>query len=194
MPGLWMPAAVMTLLGVRLARAGYRVRRFSYRGRDPVDTNIERLAQYVGDRAVHFVGHSLGGVLVYDVLCKHAELRCASAVLIGAPVRGCLAGRRLGSAALGRWMVGGCGPRWLARDAAWRRPEPLGVIAGTRVLGLGRALGALPGQNDGVVCVDETAIDGMRERVLLHAAHSWLPLSRPVAALVRQFLQNGRFA
>ena len=192
-PGLWMPAAVMALLGARLAHAGYRTTTFSYRGREPLDQNLERLAGHVNGRAVHFVGHSLGGVLIYDLLSRYPDIACGHVVLLGAPVRGCFSGRRLGSAAIGRWMLGGCGARWAERDAAWRRREPLGVVAGTRVLGLGRALGALPGENDGVVRVDETAIDGMSERVLVREAHSTLPVSRPVARLVQRFLHDGRF-
>ena len=193
-PGLWMPGTIMTLLAARLAQGGYRATRFSYSGRLPLEANIERLARHVNGRAVHFVGHSLGGVLIYDLLCNYPGIACGHVVLLGAPVRGCIAGRRLGSAAIGRWMMGGCGSRWTERDAAWRRHEPIGVIAGTRVLGLGRALGALPGENDGVVTVEETTIDGMSERVLVREAHSWLPFSRPVAGLVQRFLQNGRFA
>ena len=194
MPGLWMPGAVMALLAARLARAGYRTCSFSYRGRDPLDANVERLARHVNGRTVHFVGHSLGGVLVHDLLQKYPSMPCGQVVLLGAPVRGCFAGRRLGSAAIGRWMLGGCAERWTERDAAWRRTERLGVIAGTRVFGLGRALGALPGENDGVVRVDETMIEGMSERVLLREPHSMLPLSASVAALVERFLRSGRFA
>lgn len=192
-PGLWMPAAVMALLGRRLARAGYRTSTFSYSGRESLDRNLERLAEHVNGRSVHFVGHSLGGVLIYDLLCRYPGIACGHVVLLGAPVRGCFAGRRLGSVAIGRWMLGGCGGRWTERDAAWRRREPLGVVAGTRVLGLGRALGALPGENDGVVRVEETAIEGMSERVLVREAHSALPVSRPVARLVQHFLHEGRF-
>lgn len=193
-PGLWVPGAVMRFLGARLTRAGFRTGFFSYRGRDSLDENIERLARYVNGRTVHFVGHSLGGVLIYDLLCREPGISCGHVVLIGAPVRGSLAGRRLGSAAIGRWMLGGCADRWTERDAVWRRTAPLGVIAGTRVFGLGRALGALPGDNDGVVRVDETTIDGMSERVLLRAAHSMLPFSARVATLVGGFLRNGKFA
>lgn len=193
-PGLWMPAAVMALIGVRLRRRGYRVRSFAYRGREPLEANIERLARFVDGGAAHFVGYSLGGVLVYDMLASHPKMHTARVVLLGAPVRGCHAGRRLGLRAVGRWMLGACAARWEKREARWQRPEPLGVIAGTLPLGLGRALGALPGENDGVVCVDETAVDGMADRVLVREGHSMLTVSRRVSALVERFLSAGRFS
>jgi pimeloyl-ACP methyl ester carboxylesterase len=188
-----MPAAEMALVAARLRRAGYRTHCFGYRGRAPLDANIERLARRIDGRSVHFVGHSTGGVLIHDFLQKHPNAKCGRVVLLGAPVRGCLAGRRLRTWALGRWMLGACAERWDERDAVWRRSEPLGIIAGTLPIGLGRALGALPGDNDGVVRVEETTIDGMSEHVLVPAAHSWLPVSRAVAGLVERFLQDGRF-
>lgn len=197
-PGLWMPAAEMALIARRLARAGYRARSFGYPGRHSLETNIERLARFVREscdgRAVNFVGHSLGGVLIFDMLAGHPDISSGSVVLVGAPVRGCFAGRRLGARAIGRWMLGACAARWESREASWRRPEPLGVIAGTLPLGLGRALGALPGENDGVVCVEETAVDGMAERVLVREGHSMLAVSGRVSALIERFLQAGRFS
>ena len=194
--GLWVPAAIMLWMGARLARAGYRVHRFAYSGRDPLEDNLERLGRFARAScagAAHFVGHSLGGVLIHDLLERDAVLRAGRVVLVGAPVRGCLAGRRLGVAGIGRWMLGGSAARWQAREARWRREEALGVIAGTRPFGLGRLLGALPGVNDGVVLVDETGVEGMAERVLVREAHSALPVSSKVAALTHRFLQDGRF-
>ena len=193
-PGLWMPAAEMAFIALRLRHAGFQTRLFGYRGREPFAANIERLARYADGRSVHFVGHSTGGVLIYDFLRQRLASPCSRVVLLGAPVRGCFAGRRLGAAAVGRWMMGASFHRWGECDAEWRRPEPLGVIAGTLPLGLGRALGALPGENDGVVRVDETRIEGMSAQALVHAAHSWLPVSGRVAGLIRQFLETGRFA
>ena len=196
-PGLWMPSAAMTLLSARLAAAGYSTRVFGYRGRSPLEANIERFGRFVreawGARPAHFVGHSLGGVLILEMLARHAELPAASAVLIGSPVRGCYAGRRLGGARVGRWMMGACGPLWEERPAIWRRNEALGVIAGTCGVGLGRTLGRLPGPNDGVVRVAETTVDGMRARALVPIGHSALIISRRVARLVEMFLAQGRF-
>jgi len=191
-PGLWMPAVIMAPLAARLARAGFRPRRMAYSGRKSLDAALERLAR---ERAApHFVGHSLGGVLIFDMLSRHPEIGAARSVLIGAPVNGCLAGRRLGTWQVGRWMLGASAPRWESCAARWQRPEPLGVIAGTRALGLGRTLGALPGENDGVVRVEETTVEGMTDRVLLPQGHSMLAVSARVSGLVERFLRAGSFA
>lgn len=196
-PGLWMPGAAMALLATRLATRGYTVHVFSYRGRSPFEANVERLARFAREsldgRPAHFVGHSLGGVLALDMLNRHPEVQPGAVVLLGAPVRGCLAGRRLGGAPIGRWMMGACGPLWEERAARWTRGVPLGVVAGTLPMGLGRALGGLPGINDGVVCVEETTVEGMAERALVRQGHSMLILSGRVGELVDRFLASGRF-
>lgn len=196
--GLWMPAAAMALLAGRLARRGYRTHLFTYRGRAPFEANMERLAAYArrlpGERAAHYVGHSLGGVLVMETLLRHREMPARSAVLLGAPVRGCHAGRQFGLSPFGRWMMGGSRPRWLESAPAWTRPEPLGVIAGSVPLGLGRSVGRLPGANDGVVCVDETGVDGMRAQRIVPLGHSMLIFSACVARMTGRFFACGDFA
>jgi pimeloyl-ACP methyl ester carboxylesterase len=192
-PGLWMPGAAMAVLAARLARAGYRPRLFSYRGRSPLDANVERLAKFAPDTPAHFVGHSLGGLLILETLNRHPEIAVRSALLLGSPVRGCLAGRRFGRHRAGRWMMGACGQLWEERDARWRRPEPLGVVAGTLPLAFGRAFGRLPGENDGVVCVSETTVEGMTARALVRQGHSLLGVSGEVCRLTERFLESGRF-
>ncbi len=194
--GLWMPSLAMQFLGGRLAAAGYAPRRFAYRGRDSFEANVASLATFVAalpPARRHFVGHSLGGVLVLNTLVERRETAVASAVLIGAPVRGCRAGRTFGRVGIGRWMMGSSRPLWDERVAAWPRAEPLGVIAGTAPLGLGRVLGRLPGANDGVVCVSETRVEGAAAHAEVDVGHSALILSRRVARLVQRFLASGTF-
>ncbi|HEX7054217.1 MAG TPA: hypothetical protein VF211_09855 [Burkholderiales bacterium] len=192
-PGLWVPAATMALLAARLRRAGFAPRTFAYHGRAPLSLNIERLAEFAGRGAPHFVGQSLGGVLIFDMLNARGDVPAGRVVLLGAPVRGSLAGRRLARHAIGRWMLGGSAERWQEREAAWRRSEPLGVVAGTAPLGLGRLLGRLPGENDGVVRVEEAALPGAA-LALVAQGHSPMAISSRVAELVARFLREGRFA
>ena len=192
-PGLWMPGAAMGVLAARLARHGWRVRIFGYRGRAPYEANLEALARFA-DGDAFFVGHSLGGVLILDMLNRHPEVQARGAVLLGAPVRGCLAGRRFGGAGLGRWMMGPCRELWDERPARWSRSAPLGVVAGTTPFGLGRMVsGRLPGLNDGVVRVDETEVEGMTARALVAQGHSMLIVSGRVSELVHRFCSSGKF-
>jgi pimeloyl-ACP methyl ester carboxylesterase len=192
-PGLWMPSAAMRLLAARLARAGYAAKIFSYRGRSPLEANIERLAKFAAGNPAHFIGHSLGGLVIVEMLERHLKVDALSVLLLGAPMRGCFAGRRFGRSLAGRWMMGACRPLWEEREARWRRATPLGVIAGTRALGLGRAFGPLPGENDGVVCVSETTVDGMAARALVPEGHSMLIVSGQVGRLVERFLAGASF-
>jgi pimeloyl-ACP methyl ester carboxylesterase len=194
--GLWVPAAVMAPLAARLGGAGFRCHLFSYSGRArPLAAHAERLARFAREVGpAHFVGHSLGGLVILETLQRHAGVQAGRVVLLGTPVRGNFAGRRLGRHGWGRWFLGSTHALWSeGRAARWTRPEPLGVIAGTLPLGLGRLFGPLPGANDGVVRLDETEVEGMRERVVLRVGHSAMLLSARVAAQVVAFLRDARF-
>jgi pimeloyl-ACP methyl ester carboxylesterase len=192
-----MPGAAMLLMAARLSRHGYAPRIFAYRGRSPLEANVERLERFVREsldsRAAHFVGHSLGGVLILETLNRNPRIAAASVTLIGAPVRGCFAGRRLGAAGVGQWMMGASRPLWSERAARWGHDAPLGIIAGTAPLGLGRLLGRLPKPNDGVVCVAETGVDGMAAQALVPLGHSALIVSSRVQRLVERFMSSGSF-
>jgi pimeloyl-ACP methyl ester carboxylesterase len=194
--GLWVPGVVMSPLAARLARSGLRCRLFGFAGRNrPLQANVERLARFA--RSVgpaHFVGHSLGGLVVIEALNADRGVEAGSVVLLGTPARGCFSGRRLARRGIGRWMLGESDALWREERAAhWTRPEPLGVIAGTLPMGLGRAFGRLPGPSDGVVCVEETAVEGMAERILLPVSHSMMLVSGRVAVNVESFLLHARF-
>ncbi len=195
--GLWMPGLVMSPLAGRLSRAGYHCHLFDYAGRErPLAVNAQRLAQLSrGVGAAHFVGHSLGGLVVLEALNATPALQVERVALLGTPARGCLAGRRLARYGFGRWMLGESEALWReGRTARWTRPEPLGIIAGALPIGLGRTLGRLPGANDGVVCVDETRIEGAAAFTVLPVSHSGMLLSARVARELHTFLESGSFA
>jgi pimeloyl-ACP methyl ester carboxylesterase len=175
---------------------GFRCRLFGYPGRErPLAAHAERLARFAqGIGQPHFVGHSLGGLVVLEALERHREAKAGNVVLMGAPVRGNFAGRRLAQLGWGRWFLGASEPLWReGRGARWTRPEALGVLAGSLPIGLGRLFGALPGPSDGVVRVEETEVAGMREHVVLPVSHSAMLVSARVAAQAVTFLGDAHF-
>lgn len=195
--GLWMPGLAMSPMAGRMSRAGYHCHLFDYAGRErPLAANAERLAQFArGVGPAHFVGHSLGGLVVFEALNANLPLEVGRVALLGTPARGCLAGRRLASYGFGRWMLGESEVLWReGRAVRWTRPEPLGIVAGALPFGLGRTLGRLPGANDGVVCVDETRIEGAAAFTVLPVSHSGMLLSARAARELQAFLETGRFA
>jgi len=205
--GLWMPGLVMAPLAARIAQAGYRTHLFDYPGRgQPLEAHAERLCAYARSRVggggnekpVHFIGHSLGGLVTLAALHRADAPPVATVLLLGTPARGCLAGKRFARWPGGTWMMGHSETLWRGERAdAWARWDgraPLGVIAGSRPLSIGRLLGSLPGTNDGVVRLQETAVEGMRERIVLPVAHSAMLVSARVAAQSLHFLAHGRFA
>ncbi len=199
--GLWVPALVMTPLAARLHDAGFRCHLFEYPGRErPLDAHAERLARFARTLGpAHFVGHSLGGLLIMETFRRHAQIAAGRVVLLGTPARGCYAGRRFARHRLGRWMFGHSAEYWPERDreagltVRWARPEALGVIAGSAPFGLGRLFGRLPGVNDGAVCLEETTVEGMSGRVVVPVGHSGMLISARVAAQVCAFLADGKF-
>jgi len=199
--GLWVPGVVMQPLAARLERGGFRCHTFSYLGAlRPMQAHLERLARMArGIGPAHFVGHSLGGLLVMEALNRHPGIAAGRVVLLGTPARGCYAGRRIARFRLGRWIFGHSMEYWperhadSVRSARWNRPEALGIVAGSLPLGLGRVFGRLPGVNDGAVCLEETTVEGMTERVVLPVGHSAMLISAKVAAQVAVFLSHGKF-
>ena len=69
----------------------------------------------------------------------------------------------------------------------------MGVIAGCKPLGAGRLIGGVPQPNDGVVVVEETALPGASDKIMLNVCHSGMLLSDQVARQACAFLRQGYF-
>ena len=195
--GLWLGGWTMQGLRLRLSRCGYTARTFAYASvAQTLDEHARRLAARIGELSapvIHLVGYSMGGLVVLRCLRDYGERRIGRVVLIGTPVRGCLAGRRLEGTAMGRRLLGASRDVWRSLPETFRPHCEVGVIAGSRPWGLGHMFMHLPGTNDGVVRLEETEAAGMRDRVVLPLSHSGMLVSARVAREVAAFLDRGAF-
>lgn len=194
--GLWMPGFDMSLLQYRLRKHGYRCYRFNYASlrRRPRE-NAVRLSEFanrIDTPFLHFVGHSLGGLVIRH-LFDYEQQRPGRVVTLGTPHRPSHTAQMMYRAALlpllglsiEQGLVGGA--------PVWSGSHPLGSIAGTLGIGMGRLIPGLPKPNDGTVAVAETECPHMTDHIRLPATHTSLLFSRAVADQTALFLKEGRF-
>lgn len=196
--GLWKTGSDMWRLRQRLEKAGYECHHFKYKSlRRSPDENARQLHQFVSSidaPVIHYVCHSLGGVVLLNYFDLHPSLKRGRAVLLGSPVNGSEVAKRLSRHWYSRWLVGhsaddgmlGSGPEW----NSWRE---LGVIAGTMPVGVGLLFGRLSLPHDGTVTVSETELHGATDFITLPVSHTGLLYSFKVAQQTITFLRAGKF-
>jgi len=200
--GLWTPAAVFSLHAYWLQRRGYRTLRFGYQSvRATLAENAEGLQRLIAATSaadIHLVGHSLGGLVILEMLAQAPDPRLRRVVLLGTPCLGSHCARRLATVSGMPALLGRSIMQWLshtsgAMASAPRSAVAIGVLAGTRRVGLGRLVPGLPLPNDGVVALAETRLPGAADFITLPVAHSEMLASRRCAAQIAAFLESGRF-
>ncbi len=195
--GLWLTGLEMTLLRRCLRRCGFNPIQFTYPTvRCSLADNAKRLQRFVGRLdadVIHFVAHSLGGLLLRQFFHDFPDQRPGRVVTLGTPHAGSAAALRLAQQRIGRLLLGKSLDHGLRGDVpAWRGGREIGVIAGDLRLGVGRLLG-LTGPNDGAVLLSETRLPGMTDYRVFHTNHTGLLFSSEVAQASCAFLREGRF-
>jgi hypothetical protein len=197
-PGLFMGGISMAVLQRRLRDYGFDAHRFSYYSAwlSPAQ-NAVRLNDYlwtVQSPVVHFVCHSLGGLVLRHLFSSFPDQRPGRVVTLGTPHRGSVVAARLAHILPFRLLLAASLKEGLLGDVPpWQDTHALAVIAGTRSLGAGELLSGLPKPNDGTVAVMETELPGMRAHAKLPVTHTGLLVSPIVARYVCEYLRRGIF-
>lgn len=183
-------------------QAGFHAFNFDYAS---TQIDLEKSAEYLdgvvrsleGIEKIHFVAHSMGGLVVRTYLARYGDPRVGRLVMIATPSLGAELADRLHRNGLYRVVFGPAGQQ-LTGDAAGfiaqlPTPEiPFGVIAGGR--GNDRGFNPLiPGDNDGTVSVASTRLAGAADFVLVDRLHTFLISSPETADYALRFLKEGRF-
>ena len=183
--------------------AGFATLNLDYASRKrPLESLIEDIhpaiagfTESVG--AVHFVTHSMGGLLTRGYLAKYRPSRLQRVVMLGPPNNGSEVADLLKNLALFRAIYGPAGQQVGTRHskgiAGVPRDCAVGIIAGNRTIDPIASYFIVPRPNDGRVSVESTKLDGMADHIVLKTSHSLMLLNRDVVEQTIAFLRVGRF-
>ena len=192
-------------LAVSLRQQGYVVVNVDYPSRKhPVETlarsvippAVAELRRH-GVDTIHFVTHSMGGILLRYFLTIEPVPELGRVVMLCPPNQGSELVDYFRGFWWFRWFFGpaGCQLGTTATDLPQLLgllPCPLGILTGNRAaIGLFSPL--FPGANDGKVSVAKAQLPGMTDFLTLPYDHSFFMFHRPVQEQVVNFLANGRF-
>jgi pimeloyl-ACP methyl ester carboxylesterase len=158
---------------------------------------IQRFADGI-DGSVHFVGHSMGGLLARVYIARYQPKRLGRVVMLGTPNSGSEIADRLKDFGVYRAFFGPAGQQLgTQRDAAIEAlfapvDYPVGIIAGDRsIYPITSAF--LPKPHDGRVSVENTRLDGMADHIVIRTSHPWLVRHSVAIAQTIAFLKAGKF-
>ena len=146
---------------------------------------------------IHFVTHSLGGILVRMYLQENKLPDGSRIVMLGPPNSGSEVVDRFKNFSVFKWLCGPAGQE-LGTDlqSTPNRLRPvradIGVIAGVKSYDPWFSAG-IPGEDDGKVAVASTMLNEMNDFITVECAHGFIMNNREVIEQVVFYLQNGHF-
>ncbi|MCA2012639.1 alpha/beta hydrolase [Cereibacter sphaeroides] len=203
--GLARSEASMLVLQEVLNYHGYRTVNETY----PSDTApiadlvgyVGRSAAQCGDERMHFVTHSLGGILVRAWLAQGHPANLGRVVMLAPPNHGSEivdAIRQNDFLNEVATFLNGPATTQLGTgsDSFVDTLPPvdfeLGVVAGDVPINpIGAAM--IAGRSDGTVSVDSTRVEGMTDHIIINASHTLIMMNPVAMAEVLEFLRNGVF-
>lgn len=209
--GLFRSASSMNRMCRHLStEGGYTVFNVNYpTTRGSVADHARSLARIIdhleGIDEINFVGHSLGNLVVRHYLADHThpeqgqrpDPRIRRIVMLGPPNQGAEIAVALGHVGLFHTVAGASGTQlagdWNDLEASLAIPEcEFGILAGGRSKEKGYNPW-LTGDNDLVVSVETTRLQGAADFAVLPVVHSFMMDDRTVIQYTLRFLKEGYF-
>ena len=162
-----------------------------------VEAGLSGCRAKAGNERIHFVTHSLGGILLRQYLSERAIPELGRVVMLGPPNQGSVAIDELDEVPGFDWLNGPAG-RQLGKGeqsvplALGPAEFELGIIAGTRSIDP-VVSAVLPDPDDGRVSLEDTKLDGMDDFAVVAHSHAFMMRMQTTIELTIRFLQTGSF-
>ena len=200
--GLWMSGGESLFLRRRLTNDfGFDVHAFRYAAASStmpqIIDDLQGLVRDLKPWRLHFVGHSLGGLVIYRFFERFPRQPPGRVVFLGTPAVASRAAVQASHIRLVANLMGKPVADELLqpRDRRWSLADrQLGIIAGTQALGIGQILAQFEEDCDGTIAVSETRMPGATEHLSLPVSHAGMLVSPRVAKEIGEFLLHGRFS
>lgn len=204
--GLMRSSMSMNKMQRELDEAGFATANVDYPSRDHTIEELADMAVPDGLAAcrefddverIHFVTHSLGGILVRQYLSEQTIDDLGRVVMLGPPNQGSAAADEMLGVPGYDWVNGPAG-RQLGKgeESLPLRLGPanfeLGVIAGNRTIDPITSA-VLENPDDGRVSVEDTKLEGMTDFVVVDHSHAFMMRMRKPIELTVAFLKDGSF-
>jgi hypothetical protein len=146
---------------------------------------------------VHFVTHSMGGIILRHYLQDHELPNLGRVVMLAPPSRGSEVPDKLGKFMLYQWINGPAGNQLGtgSNSLPLRLKTPafeLGIIAGDRSINPILSM-LIPGPDDGKVALKRVKPPRYSDYLQLHTTHACMMWNRKVIAQTLSFLDHGQF-
>ena len=195
--GLWMKGPELLYIRYKLWCQGFNIYQFHYSSifKSP-EENAAKLFHSVSAidaSTIHFVAHSLGGIVVSHLFHNYEIKQNGKVVMIGTPLNGSAAAVYLSKKKYLKYLLGKSVIKGLLGDApTWDYKRKICVIAGTKGIGAGQiyARSVMKKPNDGTVNLTETRLEQANESHEIPRSHFLLLASNKVVNIITTFLKK----
>jgi esterase/lipase len=149
------------------------------------------------DKPIHFIGYSMGGLLVRALLAKQKPVKLGRVLQLAPPNHGSEVSDFLKDNILYKKIFGPAGQELTTNNKYTEKllgnvDYELGIIAGNSTMDPISSY-IIKGEDDGKVSILSTKINGMKDHVVVSSSHTFFPSNEDVQKQTIYFLKNGNF-
>lgn len=201
--GILRSSRCMRAFEAEFIKQGYKVLNVNY---PSTKLDIKSIVEYLKPsimvfaknlKKIHFVGHSLGGIIIRALLNVEKPANLGKVVLVGSPIQGSELARKFKKFRIFKWIFGPAGidlalPSKEMSAMFGKIDYEIGVIAGFNKYNFLANL-LLKEKNDGMVTIKSTQDQEISNHIIIETGHLRLAKNKEVIDKTIKFIKEASF-